>query len=432
MSNAKVAPTLTIRQIEKLLTVAWFTPMGTTFTDGDMQWGLPLMLVSGPGLGKTSVVRRVAKRMLDSVEPAEKAGLEAVPGGFVSFEPGAVGEAGFGVTPVPVEVDAGLGSSAGNLALSFPPLADLVSAFSDRGGLLFLDEASTARGGQLDALLTCLQYGKIGTYQLNPRVRRMGAMNPSEQTASGELLPIAVMNRLCFVNFPLPQLSEFTSYLGRAGRTGAAAGDEEAPIHMKKQEAKVLADWPKAYAAAVAAITAFITAQPQYMYTPPKSTICGPWTSPRSLEYVCRALSACTCFSSFLGEDRAIVEDAFVTGCISPNAAVAMTAYRESLDLPNLDDILSGASTFTSDPKRLDITAAVLSGLSIRVEALVAEKALTPGHAEILWDLLERVGAHAADLTMPLTTLLFQAKYTSSKAAMRVLQQTASMLRGAA
>ncbi len=406
---------LDLKEVQNVTRAALLTPMGNTFSADpqQQQWGLPIMWVSDPGASKTSVMRQLVYHMRWGPSRDRR-----VP--FLSYEPGAIGEAGFGVTPVPVEVAtnpafnsasalAAALDTKSQIAIDFPPPAELVRKFpGNTPGMLFLDEASTARGQQLDALLTCLQYGRLGTYQLNPRVRRMGAMNPSDQTSGGELIPIAVANRVCWINYPDPTVEQFGAYLTRGARLLEPEAHEI--LDLDTMEARVLAAWPALWPQAVSNVWGFLSRFPDHQRQTPdltKDSSAKPWPSPRSWEYVTRALA----ISSFMGLTDS-ERDALVYGLVGTSSGSAWFTWNKDTDLPVIDKFLSGEEPFEHQFDRMDRTAALLAGCRARLR----QKDL-PGRAEKARQFCQfmiTLADSAADLLAPSIEDLYEQRLLGS------------------
>lgn len=400
----------------ELLKVAFFTPMGDTFIDhkkqaNEQQWGVAALLKSAPGMSKSSIMREFMSHMYYG---------DGEPAPFMHVEPGAYGEAGFGVCPVP-ETYVDSVTSEPKTVLDFPPHKHFVTTFAHAPGLLLLDELSCAQGAVLDALLTCIQAGTIGTAQLNPRVRRFGAMNPSEQTANGGTLPVAVCNRMLWLDFHGPSTEEFLSYLADGGGMRL---DESKFINIDAEERRILNAWPAHWAAAVGLTAGFLQKQPQYHHNMPdlnSDKAAGPWPSPRTWEYVARVL--CTARIYGLSDEQV---NRLVFGLVGNEAGAAWYAWTRAQDLPDIDALLAGQATFTHNPDRLDRTAAVLTGMRARLSQKDCPNRRAA--AAQAWRVVESVAATATDLVEPFVASMYRHRLHAMAEAKPVLSKMRNVM----
>lgn len=144
-----------------------------------LQANVPALWVGAPGVGKTSIIRALARKMgwpIETViasicEPSDLGGLPVIDNG--------------GVRRVP------------------PAWAlHLAEACKDgRPGIMFFDELSTAAPANQAAVLRISQERVVGDCQLPPSVRFMAASNPVDQSAGGWDLSAPLANRLCHLRW---------------------------------------------------------------------------------------------------------------------------------------------------------------------------------------------------------------------------------------
>lgn len=404
-------------QLERIMKVVLFTPMGNIFSrDDNPQFGAPAVIVSDPGVGKTAATRALARRMRQTVDG------ERVPVELLSFEPGAMGEAAVGVTPVPIRA---VIDGREMTVMQFPPLGRLVEMNAqNKAGIFFVDELSTARGQSKDALLTLIQQGKIGDYYLNPRIRRVASMNPPEQTAGGEVIPPPVASRLIWLYFSHPTVAEFGEFLANGAQFDAVSEDDI--IDVDVEEKRVLEAWNAHWPETVGMVSGWLQKQPQYLMKMPNlddPAVSAAWPAPRSHATFARVLTAARIFDL-----NDLDTEILITGCIGSEAASAFSIWKHhNKDIPNIRDLLSGQATYTPDPARLDVSLAVISGCVAHLLAASPNdfaresrvffrvcKQIAPFGGDLLMRPIKRIFAHAS--TLPGTT-------SASKEAQELLLQ---------
>ncbi len=353
--------------LKDILRAAMFCPGPEGF------WGLPLLLWGAPGEGKTALMRQFASTH----------GLS-----HVRMSPAEQGEGRFGVVPVP-----------GPNGLTYPPPADLVEQLKE-GGLLFLDEISTAPPALQAPLLGCVQLRTIGNHTFSARTRVIGAANEVKDAAGGWDLAPALSNRFGHLDYQGLEAQDYAAALidrfapGHAGEALGAAALEE----------HVMRDWPSADASARGMISSFIVRRPDLLRKrPEKGTTQKAWPSPRSVEYACVALAAAQ-VHRLSPSDTDVLVGAFVG-----NAWVSeFRAWSAMADLPDPAELLDGKVKFKHEPRRADRTMAVLSACAALV---VPEKAeLREERAVRLWELITAVLKDAPDLAIPGARAMVKAK----------------------
>lgn len=394
-----------LNQARRLIKTLFFTPMGNSVIDDteQEQWGMPVVLVSPPGASKTSIIRELMSTMRFGKKDAAGV-LQPTKVPFLAYEPGAVGEAGFGGTPMPQQLKTrnAAGREEEITVFDFPPMKHFVEKFDgDTPGALFLDEMSTARGQQHDALLTCLQQGKIGTYYLNPRVRRIGAMNPSDQTAGGEETTCAVNNRVCWLDYPDPSLEEWTSHMVRGGKLHETS--EEDIIDVDAEEARVLKEIGPHYARSSALFSGWLKTRQQLRSPAEKMETQRSWVSPRSLSNAVRVYATAMLYGLSQQDTNLLLE-----GIIGAEALAGFTTWCKSSDLPDIDLFLQGRAKFEHSLDRLERTVAVLAGCRARLRDPSLDDGLKRSMAANCWKFAATVVAGAGDVLVPLNNDMWE------------------------
>lgn len=360
------------------------------FTPTVRGWGLPILFEDEPGTAKSSVIEAYAVRC----------GLPCE-----VLSPGERGEGAFGVVPVPVK---------GIMTYPRPDWSDRMTEC----GLVFVDEVTTAPKMLQAPMLGLVAAKRIGSHQLGPRVRVLGACNPVAQAANGHDLSPPLANRFGWIHWGAPSVEEHTAYM-----LGAASGHGGDAIDALAEETRVMEAWGPAYARAVGLETAFLGAMPDQKNRCPKANDASAsraWPSDRTWEYATRALAA-SYVHGLSDSDR----DTYVASFIGNKAYANFATFIEGADLPNVADLLDGRIAWTHNPKRLDRTAAVLNS----AVALIAppKAAHRKERAERLWVLVDSIPS--LDLVVPTAQVLMDAGLHTAKEAIRPLSKLMPMLR---
>jgi hypothetical protein len=332
-------------------------------------WGLPLLLWGEPGEGKTAVIKALALQL----------GLP-----FHRLSPAEQGEGRFGVVPVP-GID-GL--------LHYPPPADLVTLFGD-GGLLFVDEISTAPPALQAPLLGLVQLRTLGNHTFPARTRMIGAGNETRDAAGGWDLAPALCNRFGHIDYSGLEANAWAGgLLGHfSNMDGASPGD---PLPAAALEAMVMEAWPAADAHARGFVSAFIRVRPELLRKrPAKGSPNRAWPSPRSVEYATVALASAKVHNLSEADTDELMSAFVGQGWVSE-----YRAWSAMADLPNPSELLDGKVKFEHDNRRLDRTMAVLSACAALVIPVDAKNRLD--RVRTLWGLIAAVSKDAPDTVIPI------------------------------
>jgi MoxR-like ATPase len=299
---------------------------------------VPVLLWGGAGLGKSSAVREMAaaaglvcETVIASIrEPSDFAGLPIVveDGTSVRFAP--------------------------------PNWAQRLSAAG--GGVLFLDEISTAPPAVQAALLRVVLERTVGDLSLPAAVAVVAAANPPEQAADGWDISPPLANRFCHLDWDL-QAGEWAD--------GILAGFTQPAVPALPEEIM-----QAQITTARASIGAFVASRPQLLHAHPDNEASAgqAWPSPRSWEMAARLLAAAAA-----GGASVQVAALLVAGAVGPGAAAEFLAWREDLDLPDPEAVLRDPASFRL-PDRGDRAYAALGALTA---AVLADN--TPGRWEAAW-----------------------------------------------
>ncbi|MDP8976243.1 MAG: MoxR family ATPase [Actinomycetota bacterium] len=321
---------------------------------------VPVLLWGPPGTGKTSAVRAMADAMgwpcetvIASIrEPSDFAGLPVVSGDQVHF-------------------------AAPRWARR---LAD------SGGGLLFLDEISTAPPAVQAALLRVVLERVVGDVDLPDGVVVVAAANPPEQTADGWDLSAPLANRFCHLSWDV-EAQTFAQGM---------AGGWPAPHRPSLPE-----DWESRLPHFRSLIAAFVTVRPGLTCEVPTDAARAGrgWPSPRTWDMASRLWTAAMAAGA-----STEAETALVTGAVGDGAGVELLMWHEEMDLPDPEALL-GDPEGTEVPERGDRAFAVLSA----VAAAVAGEP-TPERWLAGWKVLAKVGDHAPDVAAVPARVLAQCR----------------------
>jgi hypothetical protein len=281
--------------------------------------GEPVVLWGAPGTGKTSIVEAIAasndwqcETVIASVrEPSDFVGLPVVTDGTVSLAPPAWAKR---------IVDAD-------------------------GGLVFLDEISTAPPATQAALLRPLTDNYVGDVQLPKSTRFILAANPPDQAADGWDLAAPLANRMVHLEWSLP---------ADVVANGLANGFAEVSLPVV-DPAKV----EKATKDAMILVGGFLNYRRDLVSVmPSSSTDAGKaYPTPRSWDMAGRLLGFATA-----AQARPEVVNTLLIGTVGPAAAIEFTTWVDQLDLPNPEDVLGAPEKFEV-PARADKIHPIASSL---------------------------------------------------------------------
>lgn len=284
---------------------------------------VPVVLWGGPGSGKTSAVREMAasaelpcETVIASIrEPSDFAGLPVIRDDVVVMSP--------------------------------PSWAQRLA---DGGaGVLFLDEVSTAPPAVQAALLRVVLERTVGDLVLPDGIAVVAAANPPEQAADGWDLAAPLANRFCHLDWTLD---------AREWSAGVLGGFEAAPIPVLDDD-----ELKGSLMTIRAAVGAFVTSRPTLLHaTPTDSAAAGrAWPSPRSWDTAALLLAA----ADLAGASKEVAAE-LVAGAVGAAAAAEFLAWRDDLDLPDVEAALVDPTAFVL-PERGDRAYAALSALTAAV-----------------------------------------------------------------
>lgn len=288
-----------------------------------VQAGIPVLVVGGPGTGKTSGIYALGKtlnRHTECViaslrEPADFGGL-------------------------PVVTDHGV-------KLAAPSWAKRLSAAGN--GILFIDEISTAPPAVQAALLRVCLREPDGTNIVGEEVISglsvVAAMNPADEAAGGWELSAPLSNRFCQLTWGV----NATEYV-----TGMMEGFPVPTFPVLPE------GWEANIREARLLIASFIQHKQTSLYACPKDDASRgkPWPSPRS--WTMAATLAAACKASGAGQE---IELPLIAGCVGDGPALEFVNWRDALDLPDPEALLKNPDAFVV-PDRGDKAYTVLASVA--------------------------------------------------------------------
>ena len=294
------------------------TDLATTVTviDACGSAHVPVLLISDPGMGKSSLVRGLAdaegllcETVLGSIrEPADVAGLPVV-------------------TPTGV-------------VLSPPAWATrLVEA---QAGYLFLDEVGSCPPALQAAMLAVALDRVVGDLALPASVRVVAGANPPDRAADGWELSPPLANRFAHVQYQ-PTVDEFLD--------GMTVGWSSPPASRA-----ITAD-PARIETVKALVTGFIRAKPEHLHVFPRNADAtgGAWPSRRTWSMLASALA-------FVRDGDAAARQALAFGLVGEGVGVEFLTWAVQADLPDPAAVIADPS-IVDWTGRADRVWAVLSAV---------------------------------------------------------------------
>lgn len=293
------------------------------------------LLWGPPGVGKSAAIVAWAKKrglrcwtVLASVrEPADFGGLPIL---------GAPVETGIGSEPVP--------------SVGFAPPRFALEAARD-GGVIFLDELTTAPPAVQAALLRAVVDRAFGDLELDPaKVFLIAAANPPGIAAGGWDLAPPLANRFTHLHFTLDTDVWTSSFPGYWDNPPALSYGDGVLSEDNWQEARLL-------------VAAFVRSRPQLLLAVPEAAKQRgeAWPSPRTWDYFSRLLASAR--QSGLSPTDALE---LLSGCVGSGVSLEFVNWHKALDLPDPEELLADPEKY-NHPNRADVAYAALSAVGFAV-----------------------------------------------------------------
>ncbi|NBT25761.1 MAG: AAA family ATPase [Actinobacteria bacterium] len=239
---------------------------------------------------------------------------------------------------------------------------------AEKGGVIFLDELTTAPPAVQAALLRAVLDKAFGDLQLDPaRVTIVAAANPPSLAAGGWDLSPPLANRFLHVDHEVSPaewagLDGFPSYWGSP------------PEIAFRGERVSEADW----SVARSLVAGYIRRNPGALLSVPRDTVAQgrPWPSPRTWDFVSRMVATWKTPSE-VGANLGTI-----AGCIGQGPAREFATYVREADLQDPEQILADPSSYRH-PARGDLAYATMNSVM-----LVTRGSLTEPRWRAAWQFL--------------------------------------------
>lgn len=314
------------------------TDLATTITviDACGQAGVTPLLMSGPGMGKTSLVRGLAtsqgvpfETVLGSIsEPSDMNGLPVV-------------------------------TDTGDVRLAPPAWAKRLAAAGC--GYVLLDELTTCPPANQAAMLGVALEHTVGDLRLPDEVRVVAAANPPDSAADGYELAGPMANRLCHIEFA-PTVDEWIDGV----TVGWSAPPASRAIATDQLRAKTMAT----------AVAGYIRSNPQNLDHGPGNAADEGGAFPSRRTWL--MLAACL---SHVREDDTAARQALTFGLIGEGIGVEFLEWVDQMDLPAAADVVADPTVmdWNDRPDRVHaVLLAVVGWASSKGTVDAWRKAWTP------------------------------------------------------
>lgn len=289
------------------------------------QAGIPVLLTSEPGMGKTAWTYGAAKALgrhcevlIGSIkDPTDIGGMPMRVNGHCEFAP--------------------------------PGWFVRIRDRKDSGGsLLFIDELTGCPPAVQNTLLQLIQERRLHCGALPKDTLIIAAANPPDQAAGGNELAPPMANRLAHWQWT-PSTDEWVSGMISGWSTPRAP--------------KLPPGWDAGIPAARALVASYIRLNPAQLQAFPATEAerAGPWPSRRTWDLVAHAIAA--------HEAVKVAPDDAIAALVGPGAATAYCAWRRLQDLPDPEAVLASPGSHIVATRRDDWLFTVLTSVAACVVA---------------------------------------------------------------
>ncbi len=216
-----------------------------------------------------------------------------------------------------------------------------------RGGLLFIDELTTATQATQAAYLKVTQDRWVGDTKLPDDVRIIIAANPADIAAGGAELVVPMANRVVHINAEAPEPEGWAAWL-----TTELTRDAQ----------------DRFVAAAFGSYIEKSGSGALYAFPEDEGERAKAWPSPRTWH------AAAAVYAEALRSGEPAAGFTLVAGCVGVGAAKEVISYIENLDLPDADAVLTGTVKWTPEAARADKASVMLALLCRRAFELAADR----------------------------------------------------------
>jgi hypothetical protein len=215
--------------------------------------------------------------------------------------------------------------------------------------IIFADEIRTVSAPVQAALMKGIHERRVGDHEMPFEVRWLAAANSVDESAGGVPLEPPMANRFQHVAWRLDYKEWCDGMISGTFRPQSPLG-ESALAALTSERANV---------------AAFIHHRPEMILQVPKTEEDrdGPWLSPRTLDYTAHLWATA-------GTQDEEFRQELMASCVGFSAAAEYISWRNSMDLPDPEDVLAGKVKKIVNLDRPDITYSILSAA---VAAVVAD-----------------------------------------------------------
>lgn len=310
-----------------------------------IQSGVPTLLWGEPGIGKTAKIKQFAQEMNMHLEVVISSIREP---------------SDFGGLPVITD---------GKVSLAAPQWAqNLVDA---DGGILFLDEISTAPPAVQAALLCVVLDKKVGDLQLPENTLIVAAANPPECASGGWDLSAPLANR--FTHFSL--VENFEDWSNWANGLSTVSDDIKT---LPK-------NWKDGVFVTLPILAGFLKQRSNLLHSLPADyRVSSAWPSPRSWEMAATLFAAA---KSVGAKPNSESVSRLLISSVGEGAAKECIAYLNKIELPDPELILKDPASWNLS----DRSDLIFAGMSSVVSFL------SQNHTRELWDQAWKVVSYLYD-----------------------------------
>jgi MoxR-like ATPase len=274
------------------------------------QANVPWLWKGLPGIGKTSIIEALAKKL----------GLPSqIVIGSIS-EPSDIG--GF---PVPTD--------DGNMVNRVP--LQWAAMLQNKDGILVFDELPHSPPAIQAALLRVIFESKVGDMDLGPGVRRGAIGNPVEVAGGWNLNP-ALANRFCHIDWNNYGYPDYWYEGMMPGWDNIELPIPELPKDWELRKPH--------YRSLVGAFVGKIRTPLLLVLPESEDAKSGPWPSPRTWEMASTLMAASESFDNQKPLNDLQID--FLRGCVGEGAAGEFIGYLQAANLPDPEYLLKNPNTF--------------------------------------------------------------------------------------
>lgn len=318
------------QKMKQVIAVALSTPLGDPRKEG-CQMGLHINIEGPKGIGKTTLVKRVAERL----------GLTAA------------------VIPTATLAPDDLGTLTPLSGPEVPILGAFRRVLATHRGVIVFDDMTAALRQVQNGLLAISLDRHVGSIPLGGGIRTLSLTNPQGSGSAMFEMNDALANRMGQFSIQGPTHLERTEFYNDDGNPRSAS--------ILDFEETVKAKWDTVWPKAVELFLGYSKLHSTSIDAPtPEGQEGQPWCTSRSLDLAARA--AATCWAL----DRSELENLFVAALCGTAVAKEFQTYRYDRQLPDPEEVLDGK--WTIDTRRLDITYGVVSCVARHIKMLQDKK----------------------------------------------------------